>query len=159
MAYQGNTAYQLDYSQNTWEVPVGRGLSLHEGGGIDAQVRRQTSSMAGLVRLVVAATIALALLGVCRVALTVRTVSALQDLSEIESNVSQALDTRTALQVERSVLSATDRLQRIATENYGMVYASEVDTINIQTSATPQGEASADAAQSAEEADALAPVA
>ena len=74
MAYQGNTAYQLDYSQNTWEVPVGRGLSLHEGGGIDAQVRRQTSSMTGFVRLVVAATIALALLGVCRVALTVRTV-------------------------------------------------------------------------------------
>lgn len=159
MAYQGNTAYQLDYSQNTWEVPVGRGLSLHEGGGIDAQVRRQASSMTGIVRLVVAATIALALLGVCRVALTVRTVSALQDLSEIESNVSQALDTRTELQVERSVLSATDRIQRIATENYGMVYASEVDTINIQTSATPQGEASADAAQSAEEADALAPVA
>lgn len=159
MAYQGNTAYQLDYSQNTWEVPVGRGLSLHEGGGIDAQVRRQASSMTGIVRLVVAATIALALLGVCRVALTVRTVSALQDLSEIESNVSQALDTRTELQVERSVLSATDRIQRIATENYGMVYASEVDTINIQTSATPQGEASADAAQSAEETDALAPVA
>ena len=159
MAYQGNMAYQLDYSQETWEVPVGRGLSLHEGGGLDARVRREASSVGALVRSAVLVTLVLALLGAARVALTTQTVSLLSDISATERSVSKAMDTRTELQVERSVLSATDRIQRIATENYGMVYASEVDTINIQTSATPQGEASADAAQSAEEADALAPVA
>lgn len=157
MAYQGNMAYQLDYSQETWEVPVGRGLSLHEGGGLDARVRREASSVGALVRSAVLVTLVLALLGAARVALTTQTVSLLSDISATERSVSKAMDTRTELQVERSVLSATDRIQRIATENYGMVYASEVDTINIEQD---EGQlASADAAQSAEETDATASVA
>lgn len=157
MAYQGNMAYQLDFSQETWEVPVSRGLSLHEGGGLDARVRREASSVAVLVRSAVLVTLVLALLGAARVALTTQTVSLLSDISATERSVNKALDTRTELQVERSVLSATDRIQRIATENYGMVYASEVDTINIEQDMAQLS--SADAAQSAEETDAAASVA
>ena len=157
MAYQGNMAYQLDYSQETWEVPVGRGLSLHEGGGLDARVRREASSVGALVKSAILVTLVLALLGAARVALTTQTVSLLSDISATERSVNKALDTRTELQVERSVLSATDRIQRIATENYGMVYASEVDTINIEQDMAQA--ASADAAQSAEETDAAASVA
>ena len=157
MAYQGNMAYQLDYSQETWEVPVSRGLSLHEGGGLDARVRREASSVGVLVRSAILVTLVLALIGAARVALTTQTVSLLSDISATERSVNKALDTRTELQVERSVLSATDRIQRIATENYGMVYASEVDTINIEQDMAQA--ASADAAQSAEETDDAASVA
>ena len=61
--------------------------------------------------------------------------------------------TRTELQVERSALSSADRIQRIATQNYGMVYATEVDTVVIDVN-TPSAEeeGSAEAAQ-AEETD------
>ena len=84
MAYQGNMAYQLDYSQDTWEVPVGRGLSLHEGGGLDARVRREASSVGALVSSVVLATLVFALIGTARVALTTQTVSLLSDIASTE---------------------------------------------------------------------------
>ena len=90
-------------------------------------------------------------LGAARVALTAQTVTMLEDISVAEGTVAAARITRTELQVERSALSSADRIQRIATENYGMVYASDVDTVTI--SLEEDTAASADDAQSVDGAD------
>ena len=144
MAYRGNAAYQLDFEQQAWEIPA-RGLSVHEGGA--SVVRPHVDPMAdlfALVKAVIVLTAMLFVLGGARVALTAQTVSVLKEVSVAEATLDSAYDTRTELRVERSALSSADRIQRIATENYGMVYASEVETLVL-----PQAsETSADDAQS-----------
>lgn len=150
MAYLGSAAYQLDNSQRTWEVPVSRDLTVHEGGRLDARAREGASSaFVSVVRSLAVLAVAFALLGVARVGLISATVSCLRDISSAESTVAQARVTRTELQVERSALSSVDRIQRIATQNYGMVYASDVDTITL--SQADDEAASADDAQIGED--------
>jgi len=155
MRNQGSTAYQLDAYQNVVEAPARRPLSVHEGGGLGTRGRSANSfDIVSAVRLVVAFTVAVVLLGGVRIALTTQTVTLLKQVNVAENTVAEAMDTRTALKVERSALTSTDRIQRIATENYGMVYAAEVDTISI---ASRGKAASADDAQSADAADPAAP--
>lgn len=156
MRYQGSAAYQLDASQRTWEVPVSRPLSVHEGGRLDARARQgASSSFMGLVRTAIVVAIAFVVIGSVRVGLTAATVSCLRDIEVAEDNVAKALDTRTDLRIERSALSSADRIQRIATENYGMVYASSVDTVTLsdpqEQAGQDEAEASADDAQIAED--------
>lgn len=146
MAYQGNAAYDFGAYQDVVEVPIHAPLSVHEGGGLDVRARSAAmSSASALVKLVVALTVALVVFGGIRVALTAQTVSLLGEVATAENTVAEARDTRTELSVERSALTSTDRIQRIATENYGMAYATEVDTISINVG---EPEASADDAQS-----------
>lgn len=151
MAYRGNAAYQLDFEQQAWEIPA-RGLSVHEGGATGA--RPHVDPMADLfmvAKAVIVLTVMLFVLGGARVALTAQTVSVLKEVSVAEATLDGAYDTRTELRVERSALSSADRIQRIATENYGMVYASEVETLVM-----PQdSETSADDAQSGKVAGAV----
>ena len=165
MRYMGGAAYQLD-AQQSWEVPVGRQLKVHRGGGLDAQRARQ-SSPATLVVAFVALTVVLALVGCVRIFLTTATVSTLKEVSVAEQVVEGERVTRAQLQMEHSALTAADRIQRIATENYGMVYASDIDTVTLDLSATSEAdgseevdaEAFAEDAQPADDADAGAPVA
>lgn len=150
MAYQGSAAYQLDSRQRAWEVPVSRPLTVHEGGRLDARARQgASSSFVGAVRAIVVVAVTFVVLGSARVAITAATVSCLRDVNAATSTVEEARDMRTELQVERSALSSADRIQRIATQNYGMVYASDVDTIALsgQGSGDDAAEASADDAQ------------
>lgn len=164
MRYQGSAAYQLDASQRAWEVPVSRPLSVHEGGRLDARARQGvSSSFMGLVRMAIVVAVAFVTIGSVRIGLTAATVSCLRDIAVAEANVSKALDTRTDLRIERSALSSADRIQRIATENYGMVYASSVDTVVLPDPDAEAGEgaeeASADDAQIAEDVADAQPVA
>lgn len=152
MAFQGNAAYQLDGSQ-AYEVRSRRSLSVHEG-GVGTRAGRETSASAALVRAIVAITLLFAAIGAARVLLTVKTVGLLQEVNSVEAAVDTARDTSTELKMERSVLTSADRIQRIATENYGMVYASEVDTIVLAPKAEQDG---AYDAQSTEVADAASP--
>ena len=150
--YQGSAAYQLDANRNAWELPVQRPLSVYQGGDLDARSRREADfSLAVVVKLVLAFAVVAFVLGAARVALTAHTVTLLSDISTAERTVAQARITRTELQVERSALSSVDRIQRIATENYGMVYATDVDTVTI--SLEDEESASADDAQSVNDAD------
>ena len=152
MRYAGNTAYQLD-TRPAWEVPVGRSLSVHEGGRADARRRAESASVvAPVVRLVIALVVTFVLVGVARVAITSATVSSLKQVAAAESSVREERVMRTELQMERSVLASADRIQRIATENYGMVYATEVDTVVLSQREDVADDASADDAQTQEEA-------
>ncbi|MBP3894375.1 MAG: cell division protein FtsL [Atopobiaceae bacterium] len=156
--YQGSAAYQLDANRNAWELPVSRPLSVYEGGGLDARNRADASSaLIAVIKMAVVAMVMVFVLGAARVALTTQTVTLLGDISVAEGTVAQARVTRTELQVERSALSSADRIQRIATENYGMVFASDVDTVTINLEEDVP--ASADDAQSVDDADAAGTVA
>lgn len=146
MSYQSSVAYQLDATRSTWGAPARGHISVHEGGGLDARVERESAARtSSLARIAVAVTFAFVLLGAARVALTAQTVTLLKQVSTAEATVKAAFDTRTELRVERSTLTNADRIQRIATENYGMVYALDVDTISLEQG--DEGAASADAAQ------------
>lgn len=155
MAYQSGAAYQLDVSQQAWEMPA-RGLSVHEGGRTGARGASDTlAQLISLVKVAVVLTVVMFVVGGVRVALTAQTVSLLKEVSAAEATVESAYDARTELRVERSALTSADRIQRIAVENYGMVYASEVDTVVL-----PQAqETSADDAQSAGQAATADPMA
>ena len=142
MAYLGSTAYQLDPSRQAWEAPARRQLEVHEGGRRAARSREASApSHVAVVVAAIVLSVFLAVLGLARVALTVQNVVLLQDLNVAESTVEQAYDMRTELQIERSALTSADRIQRIATQNYGMVYGTDVESITI-----PVAEASADEA-------------
>jgi cell division protein FtsL len=130
--YQGSLAYQLDGSQNAWEAPERSSYTLLQGGNRDALVRQDaTSALSAFVKVALTLAVVFTVLGCVRVALTAETVNLLRDINVAESTVKRARETRTELSVERSALSSTDRIQRIATENYDMVYATDVDIISV----------------------------
>ena len=133
MSNEGSEAVRLDYMQTaqtreqrvaapSWEVIT--------GGGLDARARRGVSpEFVRALRTVIALVVALVLVGGARVALSAATVSARETTQTLQSKVSEAQDTNDALQIERSVDASSQRIVRIATENYGMVRASSVDDI------------------------------
>lgn len=153
MAFQGNAAYQLDGYQ-AYDYRTRRSLSVHEG-GVGARVSREaSSSVAFLVKAIIALTLLLAGVGAARVVLTTRTVTLLSQVNAKEIELDDVRDEGTELRMERSALASTDRIQRIATENYGMVYASEVDTIVLSAHGTQDGTQDA---QSTEATDVASP--
>lgn len=148
MLFQGNAAYELAY-QDVLDAPVREPLSVHQGGGLDARFDSEAmSSLAKVIKIAIAATFIFVVFGGARVALTTQTVQALQNVREVRDTLADATDMQTQLQIERSALLSSDRIQKIATESYGMVYASEVDTISIDAGQT-QGSPSADSAAAA----------
>ena len=152
MMYQGSAAYQLDYRQ-TSALPARRPLSVVEGGRGSRSASQASAAPARALALVLALGICFAILGAIRIAFTTATVTSLRNIERAESTVAEERATMTELQVERSVLSSADRIQRIATQNYGMVYATEVDTVVIDVNThSAEEEGSAEAAQ-AEETD------
>ncbi len=133
MRYQGSAAYKLD-SSAAWEVPVRRSLTVVEGECLGSRSRRNPAPVSfSLPVVVVAAIVLIAFVGAIRVTVTAATVQCLTDINVAERTVAAERVTRTELQMERSALSSADRIQQIATENYGMVYASEVDTVTLST--------------------------
>ena len=139
--YQGNVAYRLDASQAAWDAPARNSYFVYEGDGRDARTRNDASSaLATLLKVVLTLGIVYVALGFARVALTVETVSLMRDIKVAESTVARERDTKTELSVERSALTNTDRIQRIATENYGMVFATDVDVISVSLDEEEQAE-------------------
>lgn len=133
MMYQGSAAYQIDVAREAWEVPARRSLSVMDGGNRAPRTYNETSPLVTLaIRFAVIFAVCFVVLGGARVVLTTATVSCLREVNAVESEVADAQLTHTELQVERSVLSSADRIQRIATENYGMVYATNVDSITVR---------------------------
>lgn len=143
MLFQGNAAYELAY-QDVLEAPVREPLSVHQGGGLDIRSNAEAmSSLFRIIKIAIVLTTVFAVLGGVRVALTTQTVTLLEQVREAKTTLANETDTQTELQIERSALLSSDRIQKIATESYGMVYASDVDTISIDT-----GDAADDAAAS-----------
>lgn len=136
MRYQGSEAYSLDRTEQQRErVQERPRFSVVEGGGLDAQARRGVGiDFLARVRVLVCVAVVLVALGAARVALCSATVSCLSQNMALRSEINDAEATVGDLKVERAQLSSSARIDRIATQNYGMVRATESDHIDISAS-------------------------
>lgn len=131
MRYQTSEAFQLDelaYDRRA------RGASLTpvEGGRLDARARREVSpALMRMVGYLVALAIALFVAGGISVALTSGTVAILQTNASTTSQIKQTRAQNGDLRIERSLLTRGDRISKIATQNLGMVYASDARSIEL----------------------------
>ena len=149
MRYQGSEA--LNYrttERRAVEERTHPSFEVVTGGGLDARARRGvTPEFLARVRSAVCIALVLIVLGACRVVLTTATVSLLLENSQLKTDIEEAQTLNGDLRVERSVLMSSTRINRIATQNYGMVHASEHDMIVILT---PEQIAEQEAAAAAE---------
>ncbi len=130
MRYEGNLAPQLE--ESGWASVRPAVLTSIEGGGIDAAARESVSpTFFSKVILVVAIVCALCVVGVARVALTAGTVATLQANEQVSSQIKELRTLNNDLRIERSLFSGSERIGRIATQNLGMVHASEVDRLTL----------------------------
>lgn len=152
MSYRGSEAPRLDYAERAWEYGVAERphFDVVEGGGADARVRKGVTSefvvYARIAAVIVAVFVAV---GSLRVALTSATVTLLQSNLTVKADIARAEDLNSSLRIERSVLSNTTRITRIATENYGMVPALSNDHLSVYT---PEQLAEMQAAEAAAQA-------
>lgn len=139
MRYQGSEAIDEEVAvrHNTRrevEVDVEQRPSFEvvTGGGLDARARAGVSPVF-LSRVKAAVATSLFVLGLfaCRVALTTATVSTLQSNASIKTEIKNAQSINDDLQVERSVLSSSSRISRIATQNYGMTLSTDREVIDV----------------------------
>lgn len=105
------------------------------GGGLDAHARRGVSSQ--FVSAVVMAVLAFALVfavGVGRVAISTMTVSKLQANNEVRVTMRQMTTENDNLRISRSLLSSNTRIEKIATQNYGMKLSENRAVLNLNGS-------------------------
>ena len=124
-----------------------REFEVVEGRGLDARVREGVSrDFLGKVKLVLVCMLAVLILGGIRVGLLAASVASLQQSTILRSQIEEAENLEVELKVEHSMLNSTARIERIATQNYGMVLASETATITIHDrAAEPENDAEAEA--------------
>lgn len=134
--YQEGSAVRT-FTQDTQAETVAqptpaRRLRVHEGDALDARERSGVDgAFVRRVRYCLLALGILLVLGVARVAICCNTVAALSANQSLRAEVTQAQDEAGELRIENSVLSNTTRVTRIATENYGMVYAGAGETLDV----------------------------
>lgn len=111
-------------SRRPFKVMEGDGLDAHDRAPVDATfIRRVRYGLLALGLMLV--------LGVARVAICTGTVATLSANQDLKAQVSEAVDAAGELRIENSVLSNATRVTRIATENYGMVYAGAGESLDV----------------------------
>lgn len=135
MRYQaGSEAVRLDAPERRrhQNEKTARNLEVINGAGLDAGVRQGVSpKFLARLKVIVAAVCVFVVIGCARVALTSATVSALQANSSLRSQIKTAQSLQSDLVVQRSVLTSSSRIVRIATQNYGMVLATSSESLVI----------------------------
>ena len=130
----GAAARRLDVSERPdhGQQPERRPLRVVEGAGLDARVRTGVDEVfLAHVKLAVLIALAFVVLGAVRVTLCAGTVTILQSNAEARTQIKEAQALEDDLKVQRSVLSSNSRITRIATQNLGMVLASDPLVINL----------------------------
>lgn len=119
-AREGSAAPHLSFAlEDTSFVTV-------EGGGLDARVREGVSAtLTRTVGVVIAAALTLFSVGTMSVATTSATVAVLESNSKTSSNIKALEMENDDLRIACSILSSSDRVHRIATQNLGMTYAAD----------------------------------
>ena len=119
-AREGLAAPHLSYAlEDTSFVTV-------EGGGLDARVREGVSAtLTRSVGVVIAAALTLFFVGTLSVATTSATVAVLERNSKTSSDIKALVNENDDLRIACSILSSSDRVHRIATQNLGMTYAAD----------------------------------
>jgi|GEM_PF-1501636 hypothetical protein len=153
MRYQGSEAFDLTRReaarQDAWQDP----FVVVEGGHLDEDARRGVSREF-LVRaaVVCGALVFLFAIGWIRVSLTTTAVALMEDNVSLSSDIRDAESLTDDLASERSLLRSADRIIRIATQNYGMVYAPGTEAVSSSTYAEANSAAAMTAAKPAEAA-------
>lgn len=141
MSYAGSEAMSLAYAEGSQayeRASLRPALEVVNGAGLDARVRQGVSDdLIAKVKIALVAVVTIVVLGACRVGICAATLTTLQSTSALRTEIKAAQALETDLKVTRSVLSDTSRIDRIATENYGMVKATDYETICIPLETAP----------------------
>lgn len=106
------------------------------GGGLDADARRGVSSQfIQRVKLIAVAAALFLTLGVVRIGISTATVSTLQSNNVIRNEMRATTATNDSLRVSRSLLASTSRIERIATQNYGMTLETNRPVVDVSNNA------------------------
>ena len=106
------------------------------GGGLDADARRGISSQfIQRVKLIAVAAALFLTLGVVRIGISTATVSTLQANNVIRNEMRATTATNDSLRVSRSLLASTTRIERIATQNYGMTLETNRPVVDVSNNA------------------------
>lgn len=106
------------------------------GGGLDADARRGVSSQfIQRVKFIAVAAALFLTLGVVRIGISIATVSTLQANNVIRNEMRATTATNDSLRVSRSLLASTTRIERIATQNYGMTLETNRPVVDVSNNA------------------------
>ena len=106
------------------------------GGGLDADARRGVSSQfIQRVKLIAVAAVLFLMLGVVRIGISTATVSTLQSNNVIRNEMRATTVTNDSLRISRSLLASTTRIERIATQNYGMTLETNRPVVDVSDNA------------------------
>lgn len=151
--YEGSAARRIDayegsYAQQSMQPSFG----VIEGAGLDARVRAGVSAQfITAFKLFLVCTAALLSLCLVRVGIYSAANSLLIENTTMRTELKDARATRDELRIERSVLSSTSRISRIATQAYGMVLADSSETLTVGAAAAAAEAAAEAEAQAATE--------
>lgn len=134
MRYQGSEARSLDAAERG---QLGRNarrqgapsFDVVEGRGLDARVRRGISPQFRACVAMAAIAIVCILLGAfARVVITTAAAGTLTANEELRTEIRDARSTEKDLRVTSAMLSSESRIERIATQNYGMTRAGDTSS-------------------------------
>lgn len=155
MTYMGTEAYDLDASRGAFAPQGARSFETIEGAGLDARERAGVSRqvLSTLKVLAVVAAIFM-VLSAARVGVFTYAATILSQNSTMRSELKEARSLQDDLRVQRSVLSSASRIDRIATQSYGMVLAGDSVKLAIgdaEAAAAAEAEAENSASADAQE--------
>ena len=156
MMYQGSEAVRLDYlGEATPRREQRTSFEVVEGAGLDHLERRGVSpQFIANLKLAAAVCVALVVLCVARIGVYSMAVGTLASNESMRSELRQTVALEDDLRIQRSVLSSTHRIDRIATQSYGMVAANGAEKLSVSDSADSASEGTADEATDAQATDA-----
>lgn len=152
--YEGSAARRMDAFEEASAQPRTRAsLRVYEGAGLDAQVRRGvTPQFIATLKTIAVAVLVLATICFVRIGIYSASVSLLSQNASMRSELKDTRAERDELRIDRSVLSSSSRIERIATQNYGMVLAGGSETLTVGAAAAAAEAAAAEAAAAEAEA-------
>lgn len=151
--YQGSEAVRLDASgQGALSRPTtAPSFEVIEGAGLDAEARRGVSpKILARAKAIVVAIVCVAVLSAARVSILSAAVGVLAENTSMRTELKQARSTQSDLRIERSVLSSNTRIERIATQSYGMVAADGTEQMSAGATEASGDDASASADDAAD---------
>ncbi|MEE1372113.1 MAG: hypothetical protein U0J93_01875 [Parolsenella sp.] len=153
MTYMGTEAYDLDASRGAFAPQGARSFETIEGAGLDARERAGVSrQVLSTLKVLAAIAAVFMVLSAARVGVFTYAATILSQNSTMRSELKEARSLQDDLRVQRSVLSSASRIDRIATQSYGMVLAGDPVKLAVgdaeaaaAAEAEAEGSASADA--------------
>ena len=158
MTYMGTEAYDLDASRGAFAPQGARSFETIEGAGLDARERAGVSrQVLSTLKVLAAIAAVFMVLSAARVGVFTYAATILSQNSTMRSELKEARSLQDDLRVQRSVLSSASRIDRIATQSYGMVLAGDPVKLaagDAEAAAAAEAEAENSASTDAQEASA-----